>query len=727
MNISLFSGNIKNVKSSEVISIETFLQRIQAGFWKKQTEAIRNESDSKKISTAKQKIPYATVSGIFNQRKDAGLVEYSGFLAIDIDHREEDLENVFSVLSQDPYTFSVFKSVSGRGVCVIVKTTSKANHLAHFLWAKDYYKSIADIYIDDACKDVSRARFVSYDPKCVINYQARTAGLIKPNKKVKAKTQLPSTDSQIDRLVSDIYNRGINLCESYEDWIKIGMSFASRMGESGRPHFNAVSSVSDKYDQEKTDKKYSNLIKTGSGRITISTFLYKCKEAGLSLYSNEEKKAISIAKTAKKMNSDVESAVHSAKIAGVSEKVSRDFAKVVFETNISLENQESIIYEISAFIKMNYFIEKNCISQIIELDGKDITDEDYNGIYLNAKCNISDRVSKADVRAIIESPLTESYNPIDRWLSKHSDLPHKPEIIDEFLNILPLKTPGAKWFIYHWMLGIPATFDGDVVRLVLILCGKQETGKTEFFRKLLPPELRVYYAENNLTDEAEIPLIMSSNLITMDDEFSGKSKRDAQKFKEMTSKKEFTFRPKYGRSVVTRRRLSLMAGTANETDILSDRTGNTRILPVEFNDPYDYKKYNDLDKNKLLIEFFREYKRGKSWKLSPNAKELLNCLNSDYEIEDYEMQIINIFTQHDSSAEPVTFARIKLHLELCTRREIRSSRKLGIALGKKFDRKSKRFDGIKHKCYMNVGFRYNDDVKPYYSDNQHSEENGFFE
>lgn len=183
MNISLFSGNIKNVKSSEVISIETFLQRVQAGFWKEETQSIRDETDPKKRSQAKQKIPYATISGVFNQRKEAGIVEYSGFLAIDIDHREEDLEKILALLAQDPYTFSVFKSVSGSGLCVIVKTTSKANHLSHFLWAKDYYKNLEDIYIDESCKDVSRARFVSYDPNCVINYQARTAGMSKPKKK----------------------------------------------------------------------------------------------------------------------------------------------------------------------------------------------------------------------------------------------------------------------------------------------------------------------------------------------------------------------------------------------------------------------------------------------------------------------------------------------------------------------------------------------------------------
>lgn len=495
----------------------------------------------------------------------------------------------------------------------------------------------------------------------------------------------------------------------------IGFSLAS-LGEVGRGYFHILASATGKYKKDFTDKKFSNLLKTQNGTITISTFLHKCKEAGLQLYSDQEKKAMAIAKTAKKMNSDVESAVSAAMDVGISEEVSRDIVKSVFENKISLENQDSIIYDISSFIKMNHLLEKNSLSTEIELEGKAITDEDYNGIYLDTKCNVGDKVTKSDVRCIIESNITPSYNPIDRWLAKNSSLPQKPEIINEFLNILPLKSPGAKWFLYHWMLGIPASYDGEVVRLVLVLCGKQETGKTEFFRKLLPPELKPYYAENNLTDEAEIPLIMATRIITMDDEFSGKSKRNSQKFKEITSKQEFTFRPKYGRTAVTRRRVSLIAGTSNETDILSDRTGNTRILPVEFNQPYDYAKYNAIDKNQLLIEFFREYKRGKSWKLSPNAKELLQVLNADYEVEDYEAQIVSIFTENDASSEPVSFAKIKLHLEYCTRREIRSVRKLGIALGKKFEKKTIRKEGVVGKYYMNVGFRFNDKENIYSSD-----------
>ena len=59
-------------------------------------------------------------------------------------------------------------------------------------------------------------------------------------------------------------------------------------------------------------------------------------------------------------------------------------------------------------------------------------------------------------------------------------------------------TPNAELFIRKWFLCIAAALDGKPVRSVLALVGGQNTGKTEWFRRLLPRDLQKYYAESKL-------------------------------------------------------------------------------------------------------------------------------------------------------------------------------------------------------------------------------------
>jgi len=704
MNISLFHGNIKNTKAPETIHVNEFIQGVNAGRWKHETEQVRAEQDPDKRAELKKHVPYVTPSGVFKERRNDAIKEYSGLMAIDIDHREEDLESLRAKLSTDPYTFVMFTSVSGTGLCVLIRTTSQANHLDHFYWARDYYRSLADIYIDESCKDIARARFVSYDPHLSQNLQAKIAGQKKTPKPTKANRtpQLPATNTQIHRLVSEICNRNINLTENYSDWVHLGFAFAS-LGEEGRQFFHGISSVSDKYSDPVTDKKFTHLMKTASGAVTIASFLDACKANGLSLYTQEESQAIAIAKTAKRAQSDVQSAVQMAEQVGISTTVTQEIAEAVFASDYDLAASDSIITEITAHIRMNYpTLRHNEFTDQTEFNGFPIDERTRNDIYNKACITISDKVTKTDVNSIIDSPAIPSYHPMKEWLKTARSLPPRPEIVDELLSILPYKVPEAKQFLYHWFLGIPATHFGDCVRLVAVLCGKQETGKTEFFRRSLPDSLQPYFRESSLSDESEIPLVMTSSIINVDDEFGGKAKKDAIKFKEITSKNKFDFRPKYGRSIISRRRTAMLAGTSNDTEIITDRTGNTRILPIEYHQPYDFEKFNALDKDQFLIEIFRLHESGHSWKLSAQAKSLLESLTIEHEIADYELQIVDLFTERSPIENAITYAEIKLHLEAATRTKIISDHKLGQALAKRYERKLARVNGQVSKCYRSV-------------------------
>src|SRR5690606_8591490 len=121
---------------------------------------------------------------------------------------------------------------------------------------------------------------------------------------------------------------------------------------------------------------------------------------------------------------------------------------------------------------------------------------------------------------------------------------------------------------------------------------KQGTGKTEFFRRLLPPELRQYYAESKLDAGKDDAILMTQKLIIMDDEMGGKSKKESKHLKELTSKQVFTLREPYGRMNVDLQRLAVLCGTTNDLEILND-LHNRRQIPIEVYG-IDHEAYNAI-------------------------------------------------------------------------------------------------------------------------------------
>ena len=201
---------------------------------------------------------------------------------------------------------------------------------------------------------------------------------------------------------------------------------------------------------------------------------------------------------------------------------------------------------------------------------------------------------------MIYSDFTEHYNPFLEYIEKHSHL-NTTGNIDRLIDCITSDTPGYGLFIRKWLLCIPASIHGHPVRLVLALLGRQYTGKTEWFRRLLPTSLSRYYGESKMDAGKDDELLMCNKLILMDDEMGGKSKVDEKRFKELTSKSIFSLRAPYGRYNEDHKRLALLCGTSNDPEVINDPTGNTRILPINIIS-MDHEAYNAIDKDELLME-----------------------------------------------------------------------------------------------------------------------------
>ena len=646
MKISFYQGNIKNVTGGVPIDFADFISMVKVGKFKELYEKISAIED--KNERQKQKgiiLPYVTISGTFEKRSNKGLVEHSGLIAVDFDDLNGDIDKIEMQLRNDPYTFALFRSVSGRGLCCVVKINKEPDkHLPHFRWLEKYYFDNFSLVIDQSCKDVSRPRYVSHDPHVYTNSSSKKAGTINPKKKKIQTYNFVATNNQMDRIVQEICDRNINIAESYEDYLTCAFAIADGYKEEGRHYFHAVASQSAKYSAREADKKYDNALKS-PGAIKIGSFFYLAKNAGVQIASDEERKAYSIARIAKASKSTAESAINTAvKTNNIPKDLASDIIKQVFENNsIALRGateDEPIIEQIAQAIDLNYDFYLNTINRRIYHDDRVLDDKFLNTIYINLKAQFGNKVNKSDIESIIFSDRLSEKNPILEFYEKHKNMPDNPQVVEDFINCMTVKDDRQYSFIYRWLLGIPATLHGEIVRIVLVLCGGQMVGKSSWFRQLLPKELDPYYAESHFEREKDDEIGLTQKLIMMDDEFGGRNTRSVEKFKAIVSKDKFYLREPYGRYNIDLKRIALIGGTSNDDQLINDSTGNTRILPVTMIS-IDWEKFNKIDRTQLLVQIFKLYHKGETWELNADEREFLSSINSDYSETTPERELLH--------------------------------------------------------------------------------------
>jgi hypothetical protein len=168
--ISIFKSVFDKVPSMDT-SIYNFYNNVVQGDYREEVEAIHNESDPEQVKKLKMSLPAATISGTFSERKADKLIRHSGRISIDIDAKENtniDMKDLRDSLGTwKEIEFSAL-SASGNGVFCVILISQPAKHIQHFKQLEKDFRTLG-INIDRACKDVSRLRFMTWDPEAVYN------------------------------------------------------------------------------------------------------------------------------------------------------------------------------------------------------------------------------------------------------------------------------------------------------------------------------------------------------------------------------------------------------------------------------------------------------------------------------------------------------------------------------------------------------------------------------
>ena len=136
---------------------------------------IRNEPRKEQRDELKKHLFVITWQGIFSYRNNSGCVSLSSLVCIDIDHQAGlDLDCIKQTISRRPYVLAFFRSPSGDGLKVIIRTDNYS--------IPDYgncYRQVEKLFTDEFgiqpdshCEDLSHPCYISHDPDIYYNPDA---------------------------------------------------------------------------------------------------------------------------------------------------------------------------------------------------------------------------------------------------------------------------------------------------------------------------------------------------------------------------------------------------------------------------------------------------------------------------------------------------------------------------------------------------------------------------
>lgn len=308
------------------------------------------------------------------------------------------------------------------------------------------------------------------------------------------------------------------------------------------------------------------------------------------------------------------------------------------------QGRTSVIHDYVAWVVgLGYNLKLNEITDQIEVNGKELTDELFSKIEMQLieKGLTSARYARVAVSAMAYD---NRYNPILEYLSK---LPYDGgHYFDQLVACFDNPDGLFPLYLRKWMVGaISKTVRGTQNRM-LILDGPQRIGKS-LFVKWLCSGLSDYFAEGSIdADNEDTKQRLTSKWIWEVSELGDTfRKSDREALKNLITQQTMTFRRPYGRYDKTKPVLTNLIGTINNTGgFLDDPTGSRRFMVCDIR-AVDWQTYLTIDVDKLWGEIYAAWLTGETPNFTEVEQKKAELVNAQYEIEN-PIELV-IFDQYD--------------------------------------------------------------------------------
>ena len=312
-----------------------------------------------------------------------------------------------------------------------------------------------------------------------------------------------------------------------------------------------------------------------------------------------------------------------------------------------------------------------------------INDRKVNSLW--SKMSEVTRVNKQDLYSIIESDYVPVFNPFTEYLStlqsvesvrsvcqNKSPSVGEKDYIRELAQTIRVKGGEQEqmlWYRYlkKWLVGMVASWLSDDVvnNVILVLIGEQGAYKTTWFNYLLPPPLKQYFytktnanrmSKDDILTLAQYALVCCEELDTM-------RPAELNQLKAAVTMPSIDERAAYAHYHEHRKHIASFCGTGNNTQFLSDPTGNRRWLPFEVESivsPRDHPfHYEGIYSQALAL-----YKSGFQYWFTKEEIQELNRHNKQFETPRLEHELVDLYFRKPTDSELGEFISVARALQL---------------------------------------------------------------
>ena len=225
------------------------------------------------------------------------------------------------------------------------------------------------------------------------------------------------------------------------------------------------------------------------------------------------------------------------------------------------------------------------------------------------------------------------------------------------------------WHLYlkKWLVGMVASWISDDVvnNVILVLIGEQGAYKTTWFNYLLPPPLKQYFytktnanrmSKDDILTLAQYALVCCEELDTM-------RPAELNQLKAAVTMPSIDERAAYAHYHEHRKHIASFCGTGNNTQFLSDPTGNRRWLPFEVESivsPRDHPfHYEGIYSQALAL-----YKSGFQYWFTKEEIQELNRHNKQFETPHLEHELVDLYFRRPTDSELGEFISVARALQM---------------------------------------------------------------
>ena len=311
------------------------------------------------------------------------------------------------------------------------------------------------------------------------------------------------------------------------------------------------------------------------------------------------------------------------------------------------------------FLTENYCFRRNLLNGKVEFatkqadsqasDYRPLTQEALNSIILRAKrediCEGSN--PKTDIVEFIHSEEVCAYNPIREYLDNLPQWDGQNHVAQLFSRLPGLSSEQLS-FLSIWLRSTVAhwlqmdTLHGN--EIVPTLIGAQGCGKTTFFKRLLPANLRQYFLDHlNLSNKFDKEMALTNNLLVCLDELEAIRPSQQASLKQTLSKSKVNGRPIYGCAQEDRARFASFVSTTNNPHPLSDATGSRRYICLQIAQGQYIDNSGEIDYDQLYAQVVYELREQKApyW-FNNDEVARIQQLNQEYMEQKDIVEIINL-------------------------------------------------------------------------------------